>query len=144
MGREIRTINIEKPEPVLGGLSIEYTDVSLIEEETLKVLSDIDKIQWSRMSTHEISTEFSNFMSNLWKIHPFREGNTRTIITFCCKFAEDNGFPLDTNFLTDNADYLRTALVAASATFSDIGDFSKKEYLLEIIFDAIQRGKSPL
>lgn len=38
--------------------------------------------------------------------------------------------------------YPNSALIATSATFSDIGDFSKKEYLLEIILDAIQRGKS--
>ena len=34
-------------------------------------------------------------MADLWSIHPFREGNTRTIITFCCFYAEKEGFPLD-------------------------------------------------
>lgn len=80
-------------------------------------------------------------MAELWKVHPFREGNTRTIITFCCHYAEKEGFPIDTDLLKDNSDYVRNALVAASAVFHDLGDKSNPEYLVRIIKDAMERYK---
>ena len=79
-------------------------------------------------------------MANLWKVHPFREGNTRTITTFSCYYAEIKGFPLDTDLIKDNSDYVRNALVAASAKFHDLGDKSNLDYLIKIIKDAIEIG----
>ncbi len=85
---------------------------------------------------------FSRFMSDLWKVYPFREGNTRTIITFSCNYAKKEGFPLDTDLLKDNSDYVRNALVAATAVFHDLGDKSNLEYLIRIIKDAIEKGRN--
>lgn len=47
---------------------------------------------------------------------------------------------MDTDLLKDNSDYVRTALVAASAIFHDLGDKSNLGYLTSIIKDAIIRG----
>lgn len=80
-------------------------------------------------------------MAELWKVHPFREGNTRTTITFCCDFADSRGFCIDRDLFKKNSIYFRKALVAASAKFSDLGDLSKPEYLIQIIKDGIQRGE---
>lgn len=93
------------------------------------------------MGIEETAIIFSKNMAELWKVHPFREGNTRTIITFCCHYAEKEGFPIDTDLLKDNSDYVRNALVAASAVFHDLGDKSNPEYLVRIIKDAMERYK---
>jgi cell filamentation protein len=98
--------------------------------------------KWDELSINETAIIFSKNMAQLWKVHPFREGNTRTIITFCCHYAEKKGFPLDTDLLKDNSDYVRNALVAASAVFHDLGDRSNIEYLIRIIKDAIERGEN--
>lgn len=79
-------------------------------------------------------------MAELWKVHPFREGNTRTTVTFCCDFAESKGFGLDRGLFKDNSQYMRDALVAATAKFSDIGDYSKPNYLYTIVKDGMERG----
>ena len=42
----------------------------------------------------------------------------------------------------DNARYVRTALVAYNAYFSDGTDFSKKEYLKKIVYDAMSANES--
>jgi len=65
------------------------------------------------------------------------EGNTRTVITFCCDFAEKNGFPLNRELFKDNSQYVRRALVAASAVFHDLGDLSQPQHLFQITLDAI-------
>lgn len=135
-----RIINIEKSEKVLGGLSIEYADHERIRQEAEAVLSRMKNTKWDQMSLEQKSIEFSNQMADLWKVHPFREGNTRTTVTFCCDFAESRGFGLDRNLFKDNSEYMRTALVAASAKFSDeLGDKSKPEYLYKIVKDGMER-----
>ncbi len=40
----------------------------------------------------------------------------------------------------NNAQYVRTALVAYNAVFDDLGDKSKPEYLIRIVEDAILKG----
>lgn len=48
-------------------------------------------------------------------------------------------FDSKNNLFKDNAQYVRTALVAASAVFGDVGDKCKPEYLETIIADALER-----
>lgn len=138
---ETRTIDIEKPEPALGGISIEYSQFENIKSDIISILNRMKSTKWDELSIYETAIIFSKNMAKLWKVHPFREGNTRTIITFCCHYAEKEGFPLDTDLLKDNSDYVRNALVAASAVFHDLGDKSNIEYLIRIINDAIERCK---
>lgn len=88
-----RIINIEK-EDALGGLSVEYADYNEIQKEADIILSKMNSIQWEKLSLDQKVIEFSNCMADLWKVHPFREGNTRTTVTFCCDFAESRGFGL--------------------------------------------------
>lgn len=137
---EIRVINIEKSEPALGGISIEYSDCFDIEEDAAFVLSEMNAYHWDKASIEEAAVVFSKYLSELWKVHPYREGNTRTIITFCSQFIESKGFYIDSDLFKDNAQYMRTALVAASAIFSDLGDKRKPEYLEKIVLDALERG----
>lgn len=80
-------------------------------------------------------------MAALWRAHPFREGNTRTVVTFCCQFIESKGIYIDSSLFHQNAQYLRTALVASSAIFNDLGDMRKPEYLEKIVGDALQAGR---
>lgn len=132
-----RTISIYKEEDVLGGLSIEYSEPLNIVNDIHHVLSDMRTKKWNNMSRTQLAKEFCGSLANLWRIHPFREGNTRTTITFCCQFADEMGFPLNRKLFEENSIYVRTALVAYNAYFSDGSNFSKKEYLENIMYDAI-------
>ena len=137
-----RIMNIEKIETVLNGISIEYSDVFDIERDAKAVLKDMNLYGWERASFDETVRNFSDCMAKLWKAHPFREGNTRTIVTFCAMFIEAQGIYIDSRLFKDNAKYMRDALVAASAIFSDLGDRRKPEYLYRIVGDALERGKA--
>lgn len=137
---QVRIINIEKAEPALGGISIEYSDCFDIEKDAVYVLNKISQYAWEKASLEEAAKIFSKYLAELWKVHPYREGNTRTIITFGSQFIESKGFYIDSDLFKDNAQYMRTALVAASAIFSDLGDKRKPEYLERIVLDALERG----
>ena len=136
-----RVMNIMKEEPALGGLSVEYSEYPLIRNDLARVLKAMRQRPWGKYSLDQKTKWFSHDLAALWKIHAFREGNTRTTIHFCCQFADENGFPIDRQLFEDNSHYVRTALVAYNAVFKDIGDLSKKEYLERIIRDGIESGE---
>ena len=95
----------------------------------------MNNVNWDKLSLDEQAVNLSESMANLWKAHPFREGNTRTTIAFMNQFAEDRGMNLDRSLFEKNSAYMRNALVAASAIFPD-GDFRKTEYLVNIVKDS--------
>ena len=136
-----RKQNIYKEEHVLGGLSIDYSDIFDIQKDSERALSEMRKKIWDKYDVHEAALEFSESLARIWKVHPFREGNTRTTITFCCQYADEVGLNPDRELFEDNAQYVRTALVAYNAVFDDLGDKSKPEYLVRIVEDAISRGR---
>ena len=134
---ETRIIEIYKEEDVLGGMSVEYSDPFDIIQDIHFVLSDMRNKPWKEMDRKEVAKEFSDSLARLWKIHPFREGNTRTTVTFCCQYADEIGLKINRELFEKNSRYVRTALVAYNAYFADGNDFSKHEYLERIVYDAL-------
>ncbi|MDR3357672.1 MAG: Fic family protein [Desulfovibrio sp.] len=66
----IRTINIEKPESVLGGLSIEYSDGSEIERHLDSALHQLCETDWQSLNITGKADNFSRYMADIWKVHP--------------------------------------------------------------------------
>lgn len=133
-GKE-RGINIVKGERVLGGDTVRYSDTNSIESDIEEALKELNNTNWEVLSITETANIFSKMIAKIWQIHPFREGNTRTVITFATQFAEYHGFRMNKVLLRENADYVRDALVKASD-----GVYSEYEYLIRIIEDAIKNG----
>ncbi len=136
-----RIINIEKAEVVLGELSIEYSDCFDIKKDASLVLSEMNAFHWETSEFSQVVEKFADCMARLWKVHPYREGNTRTIVTFCSMFIEAQGIYIESDLFKDNASYMRDALVAANAVFHDLGDLRKPEYLRRIVQDALEQGQ---
>ena len=133
-----RKVNLFKEEDVLGGLSVEYSDVLDIAKDITAILKRMNGRHWNTYNIDDLTKFFSMDLAALWKVHCFREGNTRTVITFCCQYADDHGFNIDRSIFEDNSSYVRNALVAYNAVFHDLGDLSKPHYLERIIKDALQ------
>lgn len=132
---EFRKINIEKPEAALSGLSVHYSDVFDIRKDLRSVFIRMHKEQWNVDKTKNIDL-FCKYLSDTWKIHPFREGNTRTTMYFFYEYMDSLGIMLNTELLSKNAEYVRTALVAA--TFEMEGVCKRNmQYLKDIVKDAM-------
>jgi cell filamentation protein len=131
----VRAIPMVKGERVLGGDTVRYSQPGDIECDCAAVLKKMNSTNWKILGIHETAETFTKLIAALWQIHPFREGNTRTIITFATQFAEANGFRMDKTLLKDSAAYVRDALVKASD-----GQYSEHGYLAKIFEDAIRRG----
>ena len=138
-----RIMPMEKAEALLGYMSIEYAQPEQIIEEATTILKRMNNRDWADMSLDDQAVNLAQDIADLWKTHCFREGNTRTTITFMCQFADSRGIDIDRTLFEQNASYTRNALVAASAIFSE-GDFRKLDYLVRIIKDGLDRGKDKI
>jgi cell filamentation protein len=130
-----RTISMVKGERVLGGDTVRYSIPGCIEKDAISAIKNINAVEWSKLDIAETADKFSVLIAALWQVHPFREGNTRTVITFATQYAEAHGFKMNKSLLKDNANYVRDSLVKASD-----GPYSDYKYLIKIIKDAIERG----
>lgn len=132
---KFRTIFMVKGERVLGGDTVRYSSPDNIERDLDKTIAELNSINWAILSIDETAAIFANKISAVWQVHPFREGNTRTIITFATQFASAHGFRMDKQLLKDCSNYVRDALVKASD-----GQYSDYSYLTKIFKDAILNG----
>lgn len=110
-----RKVNIFKLEDVLGGKkSVEYADFN-----DLKATIDYDfsiekEKKYNLMNKEEQVLNIAKFISGIWQIHPFREGNTRTIAVFTIKYLRNKGFNSNNDIFKTNSKYFRDALVLAN------------------------------
>lgn len=123
---EYRTENLYKSERVLSGGSAEYADYHEIKEKLEKLFENYKNFSWDEVS--DIGKEVSDFLLKLWTIHPFREGNTRTCITFLWHYLKAKNINFHVELLRKNPMYVRDSLVMAN--------YDQKSYLEKIISDA--------
>lgn len=133
---EPRTINIYKTEPVLGGLSVNYSEHNHIMKDLNKIQNDIDSFDWVNSSKKEIISKIVRVISSVWQVHAFREGNTRTICLYLYFFMKKYNLKLNVDFIGEHSKFFRNALVLAS-----IGEYSEYEHLEMILSDAISLKK---
>ena len=100
----MRDYNITKKEWVLGGETVIYGSASELKQFGLFLLRVLD----------QIISHLALFVSNLWQIHVFGEGNTRTTAVFLIKYLRTLGFDVTNDIFAENAWYFRNALVRAN------------------------------
>ncbi len=110
-----RMTAIVKSEDILQNDTIEYAHALDVRREVNAVLKEMNSREWEKMSLDEQATHLSSDMAKLWRVHPFREGNTRTTIAFTCQFAESKGMFMDRNIFAKHAETTRSTLVLASS-----------------------------
>ncbi len=129
---QYRIINIEKREKLLAGRSVWYSNDEDIPRELTDVFRDINAKNWSDMNHDEFVKAVTAEFPKLWQIHPFREGNTRTVVMMLTFFVEHYGYYMDQDLLASCAGYVRDAFVMAS-----LDQYSEYEHLEKILSDAI-------
>lgn len=88
------------------------------------------RIKWNSLNNKEKIENVVSIVQELWQIHCFREGNTRSTALFLYFLLKTVGVHINVDFLGKNAKYFRNSLVLAS-----LYSKSKPEYLLGIIQD---------
>ena len=97
-----RSVPIFKEELVLPRYSVPYSEPKNISKDLKRTINDINKIDWSTLKGEDLTDLFARKMAIVWKVHPFRDGNTRTIVSFSYLYAKSHGFNMDMNTFLDN------------------------------------------
>lgn len=129
-----RDVNITKDEDVLGGKSVAYANYDEI-DELLEYDFELErKKDYANMNRELQAISVAKFISGIWQIHPFREGNTRTIAVFAIKYLQNKGFDINNDIFKENSKYFRDALVKAN--YESLRDGIKSDFTyLESFFN---------
>ncbi|MCI1720966.1 MAG: Fic family protein [Bacteroidales bacterium] len=111
---KIRDYDITKKEWVLGGATVLYVNYQDLLKAIEYDLQQENNFSYKGLSMDNIVNHIVGFVSNLWQIHPFKEGNTRTTAVFTIKYLRSIGFEVDNDLFANNSWYFRNALVRAN------------------------------
>ena len=126
---KIRDYNITKKEWVLDGATVMYSSASELRATLEYDFSQEKDFSYKGLSMDEIIHHLAIFISRLWQIHIFGEGNTRTTAVFFIKYLRTLGFAATNDIFAENAWYFRNALVRANYTNLQKGIHETTEYL---------------
>ena len=126
---KIRDYNITKREWVLDGATVMYGSASELRATFEYDFSQEKDFSYKGLSMDEIIHHLAVFISRLWQIHIFGEGNTRTTAVFFIKYLRTLGFAATKDIFAENAWYFRNALVRANYTNLQKGIHETTEYL---------------
>ena len=111
---QLRDYDITKKEWVLEGDTVNY-----LNWEDLRRALDYDikqerEFSYKGLSQDDLVTHIAGFVSGLWQIHAFGEGNTRTTAVFTIQYLRSIGFDVENDLFAKHSWYFRNALVRAN------------------------------
>ena len=115
---QFRTYNISKKEWVLNGKSVFYAAFDSIRDTLDYDFGQEKAFSYSELDAVQAIKHIAKFISGIWQIHPFCEGNTRTTAVFMIKYLQTFGFNVSNQVFAENSWYFRNALVRAN--FNDL------------------------
>jgi fido (protein-threonine AMPylation protein) len=142
---KIRDYNITKKEWVLNGETVLYASA-----DSLKATLEYDfeqerKFSYKGLSKQEIVEHIAHFISYLWQIHIFGEGNTRTTAIFLIKYLRKLGFKnVNNDLFADHSLYFRNALVRANYEDLSKGIYRTEKFLMLFFSNLLLEGNYPL
>ena len=93
------------------------------------------------MSIVEVIKNITDFTSSIWQVHPFREGNTRTIAVFIEKYLINLGYNVNNTLFKDKSVYFRNALVRSNYFNNYLNIKEEKSYLIKF-YENLLLGKN--
>lgn len=141
---KIREYNITKKEWVLDGASIMYGSASELRATLEYDFSQEKEFNYKGLSMNGIIHHLAIFISRLWQIHIFGEGNTRTTAVFFIKYLRTLGFSTINDVFAENAWYFRNTLVRANYTNLQKGIRETTEYLEVFLRNLLLNEKNEL
>ena len=114
-----RTIGISKKEPLLNGLSVNYPDpqnpFDNIENRAQNAFGQLAKDNnLKNLDEKNFTTKLAKHSAKIWEVHPFRDGNTRTTLTFMRHLSKSAGYDFDPKRIVDHKE-IRNSFVLATA-----------------------------
>ena len=139
-----RDYDITKREWVLGGDTVLYASASMISETLNYDFSQEKTVNYASLGIDKAIEHISKFISGIWQIHPFGEGNTRTTAVFTMKYLQSFGFEVKNDMFKDHSWFFRNALVRANYNNYPKGIQATDEFLILFFRNLILDEKNEL
>lgn len=130
-----REFTLEKREPKLYGASIPYAPTDTIDKRLDKIFNDANMLNKKRMKPTAFKKHVRDLTADIWRVHPFREGNTRTALVFANRYCNQHGYVMDISFIKDLGDEFRDALMFANCYQDGNKPLPEDEKFLTDIFN---------
>lgn len=127
---KIRDYNITKKEWVLRGDTVLYVSAPDIRRAIEYDLEQEHAFDYTQVSPDELVEHLAKFVSGLWQIHPFGEGNTRTTAVFTILYLRSMGFNVENDLFAKHSWYFRNALVRANYQNVQKGIMRNSDFLI--------------
>ena len=139
-----RDYNFTKKEWVLDGDTVIYSSF-----ETIKDALEYDFEQEREFSYKDLGLDDSikhlcRFTSNIWQVHPFCEGNTRTTAVFIIKYLRTFGFNINDDVFAENSWYFRNSLVRANYKNFEKNVFEDTIFLERFFYNLLTKSNYEL
>ncbi len=141
---KLRDYNISKKEWVLDGDSVSYGGASNLRATLDYDLGQERDFRYNGLTMTEVIHHLAVFVSRLWQIHVFGEGNTRTTAVFFIKYLRQLGFEADNDLFAENSWYFRNALVRANYNNIQKGIYETTEFLEKFFRNLLLNEKNEL
>ena len=141
---KLRDYNFIKEEWILNGDTVLYGDSSNL-KEVLEYDFQIERnFSYIGLTNEEIISHIAKFISNLWQIHIFSEGNTRVTAVFLIKYLTQLGFNITNEIFAENSWYFRNALVRSNYNNRDKNIYATTYYLELFLRNLLLNEKNTL
>ena len=141
---KVRDYDITKKEWVLNGDTVIYGAAFELKSALEYDFEQERKFSYKNISDDEIVHHIAFFVSRLWQIHAFGEGNTRTTAVFTIKYLRFLGFKADNDIFAQNSWYFRNALVRANYNNLQKGIHENPVYLERFFQNLLFGGHNEL
>ena len=141
---QIRDYNITKDEWVLNKDTVRYESADVIADTLEYEFSREKKFNYRGLGVMETISHLARFVADVWQIHAFGEGNTRTTAILTIKYLRSFGFDVSNEMFAENAYYFRNALVRANYTNVPRGVHPTLVYLERFFVNLLAAGKYEL
>lgn len=139
-----RQYNISKSEPILNGETVRYANYQMIEDTLRYDFQEEKERRYTTLSKDKVVAQVSKFTSDIWQVHPFMEGNTRTTAVFMERYLNSKGFHVNNLYFAENSKFFRNALVRANFADFSKGIDSNSTFINSFFENLLFDGKSQL
>ncbi len=141
---KFRNYNITKDEWVLNNDTVIYSPFESIKDTLDYDFNEERNFSYQDLSIDESIKHLSLFISNIWQVHPFCEGNTRTTAVFLIKYLRTFGFNINDDIFAKNSWYFRNALVRANYRNYEKNVFENTTYLEKFLYNLLTNSNYEL
>ena len=141
---QYRDYNFTKDEWILNDDTVIYSSYENIKDALNYDFEQEKDFSYKDLNLDESLKHLCRFISNIWQVHPFCEGNTRTTAVFLIKYLRTFGFNVNDDVFAENSWYFRNALVRANYKNYKKNIFEDISYLEKFFYNLLTNSNYEL